>query len=306
MKAVVYTSYGPPSVLRHTEIPKPIPKENEVLVKVVCSTVSAAVIWMRIGKFPGSQIFTILLRLFYGLTKPRVPVLGVEFSGIVEDTGRAVKYFKKGDAVYGTTTGLQQGAYAEYVCVLKKRNGGVLIKKPGQISFEQAAALPAGAMAALHLLKKAKIKTGQRVLIYGASGSVGTYAVQIAKYFGAIVTGVCSTVNIHLVSSIGAERVIDYIKTDINNLNEKYDIVIDAVGKLKKSVAKKMLYSGGRFCTVKSPTSEKKEYLEILHQMISEEKLLPVIDKVYSFEQIKEAHQYADSGHKKGNVVIRH
>lgn len=306
MKAIVYTAYGSPSVLQPKEIYKPMPKENEVLIKIVCSTVSSAVIWMRKGKFPGSLLFTIFLRLFYGLTKPRITVLGVEFSGVVEDTGKKVTLFKKGDAVYGTTTGLRQGTYAEYVCVPEKRKDGVLIKKPGQLNFEQAAALPVGAMAALDLLKKTKIQKGQQVLVYGASGSVGTYAVQISKYFGAFVTGVCSSANTALVSSLGAENVIDYTTNDINNLDKKYDIVFDAVGKLKRSTGKKLLKSGGRFCTVKSATSEKTEYLEILHKMIAEGKLLPVIDKVYPFAKIREAHQYVDTGHKKGNVVIRH
>ena len=306
MKAVTYTMYGPPSVLQLKEISKPVPKGDEVLIKIVCSTVSAAAIWKRKGKFPGSMLFTILLRLFSGLTKPGIPVLGVEFSGVVEETGNEVTLFKKGDAVYGTTTGLKQGAYAEYVCVPEKRKGGVLIKKPELLSFEQAAVLPVGAMTALDLLKKAKIQKGQQVLIYGASGSVGTYAVQISKYFGAFVTGVCSSANTALVFSLGAENVIDYTTNDISKSGKKHDIVFDAVGKLKKSTWKKLLKGGGRFCTVKSTTSEKTEYLEILHKMIAEGKLLPVIDKVYSFDQISEAHQYVDSGHKKGNVVISH
>jgi NADPH:quinone reductase-like Zn-dependent oxidoreductase len=248
------------------------------------------------------------MRLMFGITKPKRPILGVEFSGIVEDVGNDARLFKKGDEVYGTTTGLQQGAYAEYVCVPETWKQGVVAAKPQSLTFLEAAAIPVGAMTALHILKKANIQAGQTILIYGASGSVGTYAVQIAKYFGANVTGACSTANQEFVRSLGADAVLDYTKNDLKNCNEKFDLIFDAVDKLEKATWKPLLRegSGGRFCSVKSPTAEKREYLDVLHAMIAEGKLKPIIDKSYPFEQLAEAHEYVELGHKKGNVVINH
>jgi len=185
MKAVVYTNYGPPSVLHLTELDKPVPKSNEVLVRVCTSTVTAGTVWTRQGIFPGSWPFTVALRLMTGLFRPRRPVPGVEFAGVVETVGDRVATFRPGDAVYGTTTGLRQGAYAQYVCVPESWRGGVVSLKPARLTFAEAATLPVGGMTALNLLRKVSLQKGQSVLIYGASGSVGTYAVQLATYLGA-------------------------------------------------------------------------------------------------------------------------
>jgi len=304
MKAVIYTEYGAPSVLRQTEIPRPQPKANEILVKVYASTVSAGTIWLRRGQFPGSNIFTFLVRLMFGLTKPRKPILGFEFSGVVEAVGSKVQRFRAGDEVFGTTTGLQQGAYAEYVCVPEMWKQGVVAKKPQELSVDEAAALPVGGMTALNLLKRATITTSSNVLIYGASGSVGTYAVQIAKYFGARVTAVCSGKNVELVRSLGADAVIDYTTTDVTTLTERFDVVFDAVGKLSSQKLKALVKQGGKALSVKSPTSEKQEYLAELGQIITAGKLRPVIDKTYTLETIVQAHEYVDVGHKRGNVVV--
>ena len=306
MKAIIYTEYGAPNVLHLKDVEKPVPKSNELLVKVCASSVTSGAIWIRKGEFPGSKVFTVLLRLMFGITKPKRPILGVEFSGIVEEVGNGVTLFKKGDEVYGTTTGLPQGAYAEYVCIPETWKQGVVAAKPQALTFPEAAALPVGAMTALHILKKTNIQSGQTILIYGASGSVGTYAVQIAKYFGAKVTGVCSTANQELVRSLGADAVLDYTRGDFKNCNEKFDLIFDAVGKLNKATWKPLLRKDGTFCSVKSPTAEKREYLDLLHAMIAEGKLKPFIDRSYAFEEIAEAHEYVELGHKKGNVVINH
>lgn len=304
MQAVVYKEYGPPSVLHLTEIEKPIPKKHEVLVKIKTSTVSAGVVWLRKGAFPSSWFYTLIIRLFFGVVKPRRTVIGFEFSGIVEDCGNEVSKFRKGDHVYGTTRGLKNGAYAEYICVPEKRKSGVISLVPKGFSFEAAAALPIGGMTAFQLLKKAGIQKNMHVMIYGASGSVGTYAVQIAKYYGCFVTAACSTANFDLVKSIGADRVIDYKKLIGESFKNEFDIVFDAVGKLSTSIARLMRRNGGAIASVKELTNEKIEYLDCLHEIISKGKLEPVIDRVYSIEEIVKAHTYVEQGHKKGNVVI--
>ncbi|MCU0428146.1 MAG: NAD(P)-dependent alcohol dehydrogenase [Candidatus Kapabacteria bacterium] len=309
MKAAIYTEYGAPSVLRQAEIPRPSPKDNEILVKVSASTVSAGVIWVRQGRFPGSNIFTFFLRLMYGLNKPRKPVLGFEFSGVVEAVGGKVQRFRVGDEVFGTTTGLTQGAYAEYVCVPEQWKQGVVAKKPPEITLEEAAALPVGFMTALNLLNRATITPSSNVLIYGASGSVGTFAVQIAKYRGAKITAVCSGRNAALVQSLGAETVVDYTgegftTRDMARLAAQFDVAFDAVGKLSSQKLKGLVKQGGKALSVTSPTSEQQEYLGELARMIAEGSIRPVIDKTYSLENIVEAHEYVDLGHKRGNVVI--
>jgi len=306
MKAVVYTEYGTPDVLKFIEIEKPVPKYNEVLIRVYASTVSAGVVWMRKGEFPGSKFFTVLLRLQFGITKPRRSILGFEFSGVVEGVGEDVRLFKKGDTVFGTTTGLKNGAYADFVCIPEKRKQGVLALMPPDISFEEAAGLPIGGMTALQILIKAKIKAGEKVLIYGASGSVGTYAVQIAKYLGAHVTAVCSIGNFELVSSIGADEVIDYTKKPITRCKEKFDVIFDAVGKIKHSALRPLLKVSGKRLSIYTLTDEKVAYLDLLCTMLSEGKLKIIIDRIYPFEQIVAAHNYVDFGHKKGNVILRH
>ncbi len=304
MKAIIYTTYGGPDVLQCVDMDKPVPGKKEVLVKVEASTVSAGVTWMRKGKYQGSVLFTILLRLMYGISKPRNQVLGAEFAGTIEQVGSKVRLFKPGDKVYGTTTGLKTGSYAGYMVIPESRRQGVIAMKPPQLSMPEAAALPVGGMTAVHLLTKAEIGMRQEVLIYGASGSVGTSAVQIAKYACAKVTAVCSTANIELIKAIGADQVIDYTREDITQLKERFDVVFDAVGKLPGSAARQLLKKGGRYCTVRSITVEKTAYLRSLHQMIEQGEFRPVIDRVYPIDKIAEAHEYVDRGHKKGNVII--
>ena len=306
MKAFVYETYGSPDVLYAKEILQPTPRHNELLIKVHSSSLSAGMNLLREGRFPGNKLFTLFLRLQFGIFKPKRPILGCEFSGTVEAIGNNVSLFKKGDAVYGTTTGLKNGAYADYVCVPEKWAHGVIKLKPEQLSFTEAAALPVGGMTALQILKKVNLSSHSNILIYGASGSVGSYAVQIAKYFGAKVTAVCSTTNVEWIYSIGADEVIDYTNPDWFMLIKKFDIVFDAVGKLQRSEWKILLAEGGRFCSTRSLTFEKTVYLAILEKMILEGKLKPVIDKVYPFQEMIEAHRYVDHGHKKGNVIIDH
>ncbi|MCP9915864.1 NAD(P)-dependent alcohol dehydrogenase [Cyanobium sp. ATX 6F1] len=323
MKAIVYTEYGAPDVLQLKEVEKPTPKDNEVLIKVYAATVTTGDVNVRGFTFvpPG---FGPLPRLMFGLRRPKRTILGTELAGEIEAVGKGVKSFKKGDHVFGIGSD-SFGAYAEYVC---RPEAGALAMKPAFVTHEEAAALPFGAGTALFFLRDmAKIQRGQKVLINGASGGVGTYAVQLARYYEAEVTGVCSATNLELVKSLGADKVIDYTQENFIQNGELYDIILDTVvgktsfSRCKNSLKQKGLYLavaggpqeliqmlwtsiiGGKKVLFGSPT-ECKEDLMFIKELIEAGKIRAVIDRRYPLEQIAEAHRYVDKGHKRGNVVI--
>jgi NADPH:quinone reductase-like Zn-dependent oxidoreductase len=303
MKAIVCTKYGPPEVLQPTEVENPTPKDNEVLIKIRATTVTIGDVIIRRGKHPDSKFYTLVLHIVFGLRKPKNSILGMEIAGDIEAVGKDVQKFKKGDPVFGSTFSSKFGGHAEYKSVPEN---SVLTIIPANIYYEEAATIPGGGMTALRCLRKANVRTGQKVLIIGASGAVGTNAVQLAKYFGAVVTGVCSTNNLELVKSLGADSVIDYTKEDFTQSNETYDIIFDAVAKISPSRAKKSLKRNGVYINVlkHSGSREEVEDLIFLKELIEKGNLKPVIDRCYSFEQIIDAHRYVEQGHKKGNVVI--
>ncbi|XLS30093.1 NAD(P)-dependent alcohol dehydrogenase [Flavobacteriaceae bacterium M23B6Z8] len=302
MKAVLINNYGPPEVLTLAEIEKPKPKEDQILVKVHAATVCLGDTRLRSSNFP--TFFWIPARLMLGIFRPKKKILGHEFAGIVEETGENVTRFKVGDEVFGTTSMLNTGSYAEYICLPEQWNNGVVDLKPVNSSFSEAAALPIGGMTALYLLEKANLKRGQKILVYGASGSVGSYAVQIAKLKGAEVTAVCSASNFDMMRSLGIEKLIDYRTKNYWELEDKYDIIFDAVGKTSRSKAKKVLSPAGKYVTIMMFTKEKTEHLKQLKQWVEDGKLKSFIDKRYTLDKIVKAHSYVDQGHKRGNVVI--
>jgi NADPH:quinone reductase-like Zn-dependent oxidoreductase len=315
MKAIVYFKYGAPEVLQLSDIEKPTPKDNEILIKIKATAVNSGDVRLR-------KADPFAVRFFFGLTKPKKNILGGVLSGEVEAIGSAVKLFKVGDPVFGAT-GMGFGAYAEYKCLPES---AVLAVKPNNITHEAAAVIPFGGMTALYFIKKANIQSGQRILINGASGAVGTAAIQLAKYYGAYVTGVCSTANIDLVKSLGADEAIDYTKEDFTKNGKTYDVIFDTVDKISFSDSLKSLNKKGILIlgasgiagmlqalwtsitsskkVITGIISQKTEDMIFLKTLIEKGKMKPVIDRRYSITQMAEAHAYVEKGHKKGNVAI--
>jgi len=307
MKAIICTKYGPPEVLQIKDVEKPFPKDNEVLIKVNATTVHIGDTKVRrlepgLGPFR-DFFFKPLMRIMVGFKGPRKKILGMELAGDIEAVGKSVTKFKIGDPVFASTE-FKFGAYAQYCCMSED---GVLAIKPTNMTYDESAPVSNGGITALVHLRKANIKKGQKVLIYGASGSVGTYAIQIAKYYGAEVTAVCSTANIDLVMSLGADKVIDYTQQDFTQSSDTYDIVYDAVAKIPSSKRKKSLINSGIYKSAHDVSGNiklKVDDLIFLKELCEAGKLKSVIDRVYPMEEIVEAHRYVDKGHKKGNVVI--
>ncbi len=321
MKAAVYERYGSPDVLEAREIEKPIPKDNEVLVKVYATTVTSGDVRIRSLKVPFG--FKLLVRIMFGFSGPRQPVPGLEFAGKVESVGKDVAEFKQGEEVFGASENF--GANAEYVTVPEN---GAILTQPENMNFEESAAVSFGAISSLVFLRDfGQIQSGQKVLINGASGSLGIFAVQLAKYFGAEVTGVCSGSNAEMVKSLGADKVIDYTKEDFTQDDETYDIIFDTVGKIYFSDCKNSLTKNGRFLmavagipqylqvlwtklfgskkAISGVAQNTKKDLTFIKNLIEDGKIKTVIDKTYSMDEIADAHDYVEKGHKRGNVVIR-
>ena len=324
MKAIVWTAYGPPEVLQLEEVEKPTPKANEVLIRIYATTVTAGDCEARNLKFP--ILFRLPMQMYVGLRKPRrITILGQELAGEIEAIGKDVKRFKAGDQVFGTT-GLGFGAYAEYICLPEKSAMGVLATKPENVTYEEAAVVPTGGLEALHFIRKGNIQRGEKVLIIGAGGSIGTFAVQLARYFGAEVTGVDSSGKLNMLRTIGADHVIDYTQEDITKRTEIYDVIFDVMGKSSFSGSVRSLKQNGRYLlgnaglsqmvrgrwtsirsskkVIIGAANQKNEDLLFLKALIEAGKMKSVIDRRYPLEQIAEGHRYVDTGQKKGNVVI--
>lgn len=321
MKAITFQTYGSPDVIQLQEVEKPTPKDNEVLIKVYATTVTSGDIRVRSSTFPRG--FWLIGRLMLGLTKPRDPRLGNEFAGEIEAVGKNVTRFREGDQIFGGT-GLELGSNAEFICLPED---GAIALKPDNLGFEEAAAFPFGGLTSLVFLRdKGGIHSGQKVLIYGASGSLGVYAVQLARHFGAEVTGVCSTANVEMARALGAHKVIDYTQEDFTQNGEVYDIIFDTVGKTSYAQGKNSLKPDGIFLAAAAGIPEysrmlwssiaggkkaiggvaiqRMEDMVFLKKLIETGQLKPVIDRRYPLEQIAEAHRYVEAGHKKGNVVL--
>ena len=301
MKAAVYNKYGPPEVVQVKDVPKPTPKDNEVLIKNHATTVTRGDSRIRSFVVPSAMEW-VMGKLFLGIFSPRRKILGMELAGEIEAIGKNVTSFKVGDQVFASTyPGFKFGAHAEYVCLPEN---GVISIKPSNMTYEEAAPIPSGGAAALVFIRNTgKVKKGEKVLINGASGCLGTYGVQLAKYYGAEVTGVCSTGNLEMVKSIGADKVIDYKNEDFTQGDEKYDLVFDAVSKSSEEKCRSILTPNGRYIRTDGPEPTRED-LVFLKEIIEAGKIKTVIDRRYTLDQIVEAHRYVDTGSKKGNVII--
>jgi NADPH:quinone reductase-like Zn-dependent oxidoreductase len=324
MKAMIWTKYGSPDGLQLREVDKPAPRDNEVLIKLYATTVTAGDCEMRRLEFP--PMLKLAIRLYNGIRKPkRITILGQELAGEIEAVGKDVRLFKKGDQVFAAT-GFGFGAYAEYKCLPEEPRMGVLASKPVNMTYEEAAAVPTGGLEALHFLRKGNIQSGQKVLIVGAGGSIGTFAVQLARNFGAEVTGVDSSSKLDMLRSIGADHVMDYTQEDFTKSGETYEVILDVMGKSSFSGSVRSLKQNGRYLlgnpgliqivrgrwismrsskkVIIGAANQKTEDLVFLKELIEAGKIKSVIDRCYPLEQIAEAHRYVDTGHKQGNVVI--
>lgn len=308
MKAILCTAYGPPEVLRLAELPKPTPTGSQILIRVRAAAVTISDCIVRSGKV--DPLLWLPMRLFVGFTRPRNPVLGLDLAGDVEAVGGAVQRFQAGDLVIAFT-GKHFGAYAEYACLpadgVRGPQDALVAPKPANLDYIEAAALPSRGGLTWYFLGQGQVQAGQRVLVFGASGATGTFAVQLAKHLGAHVTGVCSTANLDFVKALGADAVIDYKREDFTQRPERYDLIFDAVGKRysRKIACHKALAPDGKFISVDDGTPQLgTDALMWLKELVEAGHLRPVIDRVYPLEQTTEAHRYVETGHKRGNVVI--